>query len=171
MPGALQPLGVDDRMPLGLDQLGLEPHRGQVVAHPDGGPARVGVVVGLGADARDADQRLELLQEIASMRVQIFLDTRHIHCRLASRSPCCRMRDAPVKHPGQGEDQYNICDQRALRIGDARQVGASWLQGIAGVLLSFRINKSRFFDRRACAAWVQTLTKCWRKDCTVDFSF
>ena len=56
-----EPLGVDDGVPLGRDQLGLEPHRRQVVPDEFRRPASVGVVIGLGADAGNPDQVLELL--------------------------------------------------------------------------------------------------------------
>ena len=45
--GDVRALGVDERVPLGLDQLGVQAHRGEVVADELGGAAGVGVVVGL----------------------------------------------------------------------------------------------------------------------------
>ena len=77
--GCTQPLGIDDRVLLGFDQLGLEAHGRQVVADQGRGPARVGVVVGLGADARNPDQGLELLLEIAPMRLEVGIHAIHGH--------------------------------------------------------------------------------------------
>ena len=65
MPGGVQPLGVDDRMARGRDQLGREADLPEVVADELGGTPGVGVVVRLGADAGDAEQGLELLLEVA----------------------------------------------------------------------------------------------------------
>ena len=105
-----QPFGVDDRVALGFDQLGLEPHRGQVVAHPDGGPARVGVMIGLGADAGNPDQGLELLFEIASMGLQIGLHAQPYPSPSASRAWDLRECSRPpgAAGPSRGENQYNI---------------------------------------------------------------
>ena len=81
-------------MSLGLDQLGLEAHGGQVVADQHGGPPGVGVVVGLGADARNPEQGLELLLEIAPMGLQV-----GVHARM----PIVRhLSWVLAEHVGQG---------------------------------------------------------------------
>ncbi len=73
------PLGVDERVFLGFDQLGGQPHRRQVVPNHRRGPARVGVVVRLRADARHAYQCLELLLEVEPVRFQKRVHAIHGH--------------------------------------------------------------------------------------------
>ena len=82
MPGASEPFGVDERMPLGLDQLGLQPHGGQVVAderrRPPGiGDRGRGWALTLGMRIRC----LELVLEIVPMRLEIGIHLLQCHAR------------------------------------------------------------------------------------------
>ena len=110
LPGRTQPLGIDDRVALGLDQLGLEPRSWPDRRAPRRRPARVGVVIGLGADAGNADQGLELLLEIAPMGLQIGLHASHIHHRLPPDTWAFgNSRSAQHRRgAGEGTGQYNI---------------------------------------------------------------
>ena len=104
MPGAVEALGVDERVALGLDQLGLQAHRGEVVADELGGAAGVGVVVGLGADAGDPEQGLELLLEVAPMGLQVGVHPVDCHRRSPSARRRVRRPEPPtrsgVEHAG-----------------------------------------------------------------------
>ena len=70
--GDLERLGVDQGVAVGLDQAGVgQAHRPEVVDEELGGPTGVGVVVGLGGDAGNPQERLELLLEPASVGLEV----------------------------------------------------------------------------------------------------
>ncbi len=66
-----KPFRIDQRMALGRDQLGLQTHRGQIVADKRCRSVRIGIMIGLGTDTGDPDQILELRLEVITMLFEI----------------------------------------------------------------------------------------------------
>ncbi len=88
--GRVQALGIDEGVPRGLDEVGVEATGPEVVADELGRATGVGVVVRLGADGRDADEGLELLLEVGlvGFEVSVHLVDRHDVARLRTpRAP------------------------------------------------------------------------------------
>ena len=70
----LEPFRINQGMAFGRDQLGLQSHRGQIVADEGSRSPRIGIVVRLGADAGNPDEVLELCFEVISMLFEIRVD-------------------------------------------------------------------------------------------------
>ena len=120
--GEPRSLGEDQRVPLRLDQLDRrQAHRAEVVDEELGGPAGVGVVVGLGADAGDPEEGLELLLEVAPVGIQIGVHPLDRH------RPTCPSHRVPRRSRGAdfrtyGSTQY-IRDREGEATGDAGEPG------------------------------------------------
>ena len=62
--GGVQPIGVNQRMALGIDEAGvLEADAGQLAEDEFGGAAAIGLVLGQGGNGRNAQQILEFVQK------------------------------------------------------------------------------------------------------------
>jgi hypothetical protein len=57
-------LGINERLARCLDHLGGQPHLAEFASDPLGGAANVAAAIGIGADARDAEQRAEVVLEL-----------------------------------------------------------------------------------------------------------
>ena len=178
MPGAPQPLGVDDRMPLGLDQLGRRgPSRARssrtnsaarrVSASWSGWALTLGIRIrALSCSSKSTDAprgmrpldpcamsqppfRDRVLLAVCGIRPEARTRTLHQRARLGSRLRPC---------PAGGR----LSISRLVREGDGRtrsrrRHGMPWRHApcrSSGRCVS-RINTSGFFDRRACTAGVK----------------
>ena len=79
LPRGAEPFAINDRVPLGFDQLGLDAHRRQLVANQNRRPPGIGIVIGLRTDTGNPDQILELLFEDAFVRLEIIIQPVHGH--------------------------------------------------------------------------------------------
>jgi hypothetical protein len=135
----LERLGVDERVPSGLDQLDdREAHRPEILDEELRGESGVWVVVGLGGDAGDSQERLELLLELPLFGLEI-----RVHPIDRHAPPTLRFAVRPEGRPEGGRSGPLEGVQYTRRGGDRA----------TGTLCSDRVGNSGLHskkDRASC---------------------
>ena len=99
-----EPFRINNRMALGGDQLGFQPHRGQIITDEGCRPLGIGIVVRLGADAGNPDQSFELRFEVVPMPLEI-----RVHLFQRHERPPFRVPDI-LQVPRSGPSRCPILD-------------------------------------------------------------